>query len=170
MDLPKYAKLEIERRFLVNPIQAPDLAGLGFRRIEDRYLDGTRLRLRAITDSAGGRQFKFCKKYESEDPLAGPIVNIYLTEVEHAALSSIPAAVVAKRRYDFEACGLDVFEGALEGLMICEAEFPTAEAARAGTFPAWTAREVTAERFFTGGALCRIGAAELKARLEIEFG
>ena len=34
MSPPKYAILENERRFLVEA--APDLTGLGFRRIEDR--------------------------------------------------------------------------------------------------------------------------------------
>lgn len=170
MDLPKYAKLEIERRFLVNPAQAPDLAGMGFRRIEDRYLDGTRLRLRAITDPAGVREFKFCKKYETGDPLAGPIVNMYVTPAEHAALAAIPAATISKRRYRIDGVSLDVFDGDLAGLMICEAEFPTVDAARAAVFPAWTRREVTGEPFFTGGALCRTPAADLQRRLAIEFG
>lgn len=171
MDLPKYAKLEIERRFLVNPARAPDLTGLAFRRIEDRYLDGTRLRLRAIADSAtGAREFKFCKKYEGGDPLAGPIVNIYLTPAEHAVLTAAPAAEIVKRRHRVGGFGLDVFEGALEGLMLCEAEAPSVEAAQALIFPSWTLREVTADPFFTGGALCRIGSDKLKARLAVEFG
>jgi CYTH domain-containing protein len=172
MDLPKYAKLEIERRFLVNPARASDLTSLAYRRIEDRYLDGTRLRLRAVTDSAtGAREFKFCKKYEGGDPLAGPIVNTYLTEAEHAALAAIPAAVIVKRRYrvGLRPFGLDVFEGQLDGLMLCEAEAPTRDEALALAFPDWTAREVTADPFFTGGALCRIGPAELHARLTAEF-
>lgn len=169
MDLPKYAKLEIERRFLVNPVQAPHLTALPFRRIEDRYLDGTRLRLRAIIHDMGEREFKFCKKYEGGDPLAGPIVNMYITEAEHAALAAIPAATIAKRRYRIDGFGLDVFEGELAGLMICEVEAPTIEAAQALVFPAWTLREVTGDPFFTGGALCRIGAKDLSARLAAEF-
>ena len=170
MDIPKYAKLENERRFLVDPTRAPDLAGLAFRRIEDRYLNGTRLRLRAVTDSAtGARELKFCKKYGSDDPVSGPIVNAYLTEAEHAALAALPAAVVVKRRYRIGGFGLDVFEGALEGLMLCEAEAPTREAVLARAFPDWAAREVTADPFFTGGALCRIGADDLRPRLAVEF-
>lgn len=170
MDIPKYAKLEIERRFLVNPARAPDFAGQPFRRIEDRYLDGTRLRLRSMTHSVTGeRQLKFCKKYEGGDPLAGPIVNTYLTEAEHTALAVIPAAVIAKRRYRIDGFGLDVFEGALEGLMLCEAEAAAVEAAQALVFPAWTLREVTADPFFNGGALCRIEPSVLQARLAAEF-
>ena len=51
---PKYAHIERERRFLVDPGKRPDLAGLSFVEIEDRYLDGTRLRLRRMRDSATG--------------------------------------------------------------------------------------------------------------------
>lgn len=171
MDLPKYAKLEIERRFLVNPLRAPDVAGLAFRRIQDRYLDGARLRLRAIVDSVTGvSEFKFCKKYAGGDPLAGPVVNIYLTEAEYAALTTIPAAEISKRRYRVDGVGLDVFEGELDGLMICEAEAATVEAIQARIFPAWTHREVTDDPFFTGGLLCRIGMSTLKGRLDVEFG
>lgn len=172
MQIPKYAKLEIERRFLVNPANAPDLGGLPFRRIEDRYLDGTRLRLRAVTDSeTGARELKFCKKYEGGGPPAGPIVNIYLSEAEPAALADAPAAVIVKRRYRVgeRPFGLDVFEGALEGLMLCEAEAESVEAVRALVFPSWTHREVTAEPFFTGGALARVASAALRERLAAEF-
>jgi CYTH domain-containing protein len=173
VQVPKYAKLEIERRFLVNPAKAPDLTGLPFRRIEDRYLDGTRLRLRAMTDSVtGARDLKLCKKYEGAAPPAGPIVNIYLTEPEYAALAVIPAAVVRKRRYRVgdRPFGLDVFEGALSGLMLCEAEAESLEAAEALVFPAWAGREVTADPFFTGGALARLEASTLRQRLAAAFG
>ncbi len=172
MQIPKYAKLEIERRFLVNPETAPDLAGLPFRWIEDRYLDGTRLRLRAITDGATGeRDLKFCKKYDGGEPPAGAVVNTYLSEAEYAALAVVPAAVVVKRRYrvDERLFGLDVFEGALAGLMMCEAEAESMAAVQALAFPAWTHRDVTADPFFTGGALAQIHAATLQERLAKEF-
>jgi CYTH domain-containing protein len=173
VQVPKYAKLEIERRVLVNPARAPDLTGLPFRRIEDRYLDGTRLRLRCVTDSVtGARELKFCKKYEGAELPAGPVVNIYLTEPEYAALATIPAAVIRKRRYRVgdRPFGLDVFEGALEGLVLCEAEAESLQAARALVFPDWTDREVTADPFFTGGALARIEASTLRQRLAAAFG
>jgi CYTH domain-containing protein len=166
MDLPKYAAFEHERRFLVDPACAPCLDGLDFRRIEDRYLDGTRLRLRAVTDSATGEQiFKFCKKYGSDDPISGPVTNLYLEAAEHAALAVLPAALIVKRRYAVDAVGLDVFEGELSGLMLCEAEAPSREAALSLAFPAWVGREVTGDPFFRGGSLCRIRAEDLQAKL-----
>ena len=169
--LPRYALLENERRFLV--ASPPDLTGLGFRRIEDRYLDGTRLRLRTMTDSVtGARELKFCKKYGGQDPVSAPITNLYLSEAEYAVLAALPGRTIVKRRYrlahegrDF---GLDVFEGELAGLALCEAEAGSRAAVMALAFPPWAGREVTADPFFTGGNLCGVSAAELAARLRAE--
>jgi len=166
--IPKYARLENERRRLV--VTPPDLTGLAFRLVEDLYVEGTRLRLRAMTDSAtGARELKLCKKYGGPDPVSAPIVNIYLTEAEHAALAALPGRPIRKRRYRAphgdRTFGLDVFEGELQGLMLCEAEAESREAILAVVFPPWAGREVTEDPFFTGGILCRLTAAELAARL-----
>ena len=169
MTLPKYAKLENERRFWV--AAPPDLSGARVRLIEDLYLADSRLRLRAIThfDSAEP-EFKLCKKYGSDDPTSGPIVNIYLSPAEHTMLATLPGRPLRKRRYTVNHNGrgfsVDLFEGALAGLVMCEAEADSAEAIRAVAFPPWAAREVTDDAFFSGGALCRLTAAELKARLD----
>ena len=170
-DIPKYALLENERRFLV--AAAPDLAASRVRRIEDRYLDGGCLRLRRITHFDGRPpEFKLCKKYGSADPASGPIVNIYLTAEEHAALAALPGRPLAKRRHTVEHGGrgfsVDVFDGALAGLILCEAEAPSPEAIRALAFPPWASREVTDDPFFTGGHLAGVTAAELAARLRVE--
>lgn len=169
--MPKYARLENERRFLV--LRPPELAGAHVRLIEDVYLDGGRLRLRRITHFDGHPpEHKLCKKYGSADPASQPITNLYLTGQEHAALASLPGHALAKRRYTVDhggrALSVDVFEGPLVGLVICEAEAPTAEAVRALQFPPWTAREVTADPFFAGAALARISADELATRLGAE--
>ncbi|HEY1426584.1 MAG TPA: hypothetical protein VGF50_07930 [Caulobacteraceae bacterium] len=169
--IPKYALLENERRFLV--LEPPDMTGARVRLIEDLYLDAGRLRLRRVTHFDGvPPEHKLCKKYGLGDPVSGPIVNIYLTAEEHAALAALPGRPLRKRRYTIlhagRAFSLDVFEGALAGLAICEAEAPTAEAIRAVRFPPWAAREVTADPFFCGGELSRVTADELAARLGAE--
>jgi CYTH domain-containing protein len=170
MSIPKYARLENERRFLVDAARLPNLASLPFRRIEDRYVIGTRLRLRSMTDSAtAARELKFCKKYDGDDPVSGPVANLYLSEAEYAALAALPARVIVKRRYRVDhggrTFGVDVFEGELAGLVLCEAEAGSREAIMALAFPPWAGREVTADRFFTGGNLATTAAAELAARL-----
>jgi hypothetical protein len=169
MTIPKYAKLENERRFWV--ASPPDLSGARARLIEDLYLIDSRLRLRAITHFDGAEpEFKLCKKYGSDDPTSGPIVNIYLSAVEHAMLSALPGRPLRKRRYtaahDGRGFSVDVFEGPLTGLVVCEAEADSAEAIRAVMFPPWAAREVTDDPFFTGGNLSRLTAVELTARLD----
>lgn len=170
MPIPKYALLENERRFLVDVARLPDLSRLPFRRIEDRYVIGARLRLRSMTDSAtGARELKFCKKYPGDDPVSGPITNLYLTEDEHRLLCALPARTLVKRRYRLphggRGFGVDVFEGELVGLHLCEAEAESRETVLALDFPPWAVREVTGDPFFTGGNLSGVTAAELARRL-----
>ena len=169
MQLPKYAALENERRFLVRPEAAEALAISRRRLIEDRYLSGGRLRLRAITDEeSGAREFKLCKKYGSADAVSEPIVNIYLSAAEHAAFAILPGADLAKRRCSVEHAGrtfsLDLFLGPLEGLAICEAEAATREDVLALSFPTWAAVEITADPFFAGGALAVAAPVEVRRR------
>lgn len=172
MDIPKYARLENERRFWVPT--APDVTAAPVSLIEDLYLDDSRLRLRAVTSfDAAASRFKLCKKYGSDDPASGPIVNIYLSAAEHAMLSALPGRALRKRRHTVAHAGrafsLDVFEGPLTGLVLCEAEADSAEAIRALAFPPWAVREVTADPFFTGANLARMTAGQLTARLGLDI-
>lgn len=169
MQMPKYAALEIERRFLVT--DRPDLAGARMRVIEDIYLDGTRMRLRAIMHADGqGAEFKLCKKYPSDDALSGPITNLYLSAQEHAVLAALPGRAVRKRRYSMPwadwTFSIDVFEGALSGLILSEVEADTVDDVGRINLPDWVAREVTGDPFFTGGALSQASADDLRRRLE----
>lgn len=165
MDMPRYARLEMERRWLVDPARCPDVAGQPHRRIEDLYLEG-RLRLRKITHSAtGAREFKLGRKYEREDPLGGPITTLYLSEAEYVALAGLPGARLSKRRYVVDGYSLDIFEGPLAGLVMAEAEREDRSAVLALATPAWAAREVSTEPFFTGGQLCRATPAQLRQAL-----
>ena len=163
--IPKYARPEYERRFLLSDI--PDLSGLASRLIEDLYLDGTRLRLRKIISEDGDEQYKLCKKYPgpSANPLA--IVNIYLTSQEYDLLSALNGKGIRKRRYNIASSPLclDVFEGQLAGLVLCEIEAESVASLEAHTLPHWIGRDVSDDPFFTGGNLASIDAAQLSARL-----
>lgn len=169
MQLPKYAVLENERRFLVRR-EAVDALAISRRRlIEDRYLSGGRMRLRAITDEATGeREFKLCKKYGSADVVSEPIVNIYLSEAEHAAFAILPGADIVKRRCAVEHAGrtfsVDLFLGRLDGLAICEAEAATRDDILALAFPPWAAVEITADAFFSGANLATAAPADVRRR------
>ncbi len=81
----KYSHVERERRFLVDPLKRPSLAGRRSILIEDLYITDTRCRLRRMTDSVGGRVvLKLSKKYDVPDPLRRPLVMTYLTSEEYA--------------------------------------------------------------------------------------
>ena len=169
MEIPKYAAMEIERRFLV--AHCPNLSGARMRVIEDVYLEGSRMRLRAITHADGRPgEYKLCKKYPSAEALRGPIVNLYLSAQEHALLAALPGAAVRKRRYSMPwadwTFSIDVFEGELSGLTLSEVEADSVEEVARIGLPPWVSQEVTTDPFFTGGALSRTSAEDLRRRLE----
>ncbi len=154
--LPKYAHWVAERRFLVDPGIAPKLNGAAARQIEDLYIDGGRLRLRAITHMATGeREFKLAKKYAPDNPLIGPMTNLYLTAEEHQVLAHLPGERVSKRRYKLAAFTVDVFEGALAGLILAECEASNRMAAMSVEIPGWCVREVTSVPEYTGWRLAK---------------
>jgi len=160
---PKYAHIELERRWLVDTVRRPALSGLPVTLIEDRYVVGTRLRLRKMVDEASGAtSMKFTRKYDVADPLARPIVTAYLDEREYTLLAALPANLVQKRRYKIQNHGqtfsLDVFEGPLAGLELLEIESHSYEALLAISAPDWVVREVSHESRYQGGSLSALGA------------
>ena len=159
----KYARAEIERRFLLAGVPEGEEV-LAVRRIEDRYLDGTRLRLRRMAERGGPTELKLTQKLAAPDGrgLQGALTTIYLSEAEHAALAALPAAELFKSRLSIGPYGVDVFAGHLDGLVLAEVEFGSA--AEAGAFAAapFCHAEVTADRRFTGGELVRATRAQVR--------
>jgi CYTH domain-containing protein len=156
--LPKYAHWVAERRFLVDPANMPALDRKDARLIEDLYIDGGRLRLRRITLPDGEQEFKLAKKYAPDNPLIGPMTNLYLDADEYAALSTLPGSRVAKRRHKVGAFTVDVFEAPFEGLVTAECEATNRVAAMAFDVPAWCVREVTSDVAYTGWKLAQAQA------------
>jgi hypothetical protein len=157
----KYALVERERRFLL----AASPVGMPIRQvlIEDRYLRGTRLRLRRMTDldePAGGVTYKFTQKIPTVAGTPGLITTLYLSAAEYAALVGIPADTLRKIRSSFPPLGIDTFEGPLRGLVLAEAEFESAADEAAFRTPAEAVAEVTADVRFTGGRLVTLSADE----------
>jgi len=154
MQLPhKYARIEWERRFLLD--QFPDADVVRIRHIVDRYIDGTLLRLREQTDDGGSAIFKLTQKVPERAGGAqqGFITTIYLTEDEFRVLAHLSAKKLSKTRYSVPPFGIDVFEGALQGLRLAEAEFNSAAEAEDLILPSYILREVTDDDRFTGGQL-----------------
>lgn len=158
----KYARIEFERRWLVDRGACPDLASANFTLIEDAYIEGTRLRLRRMIQHASGRAvWKLTKKYEWERPEARPIVTSYLTEAEYDVLRALPARALTKRRYRVPFGGrhwsIDLFEGSLQGLATIECETEDESALASLAPPDWALREITYLPQWQCGALAAAG-------------
>ncbi|MFB4303336.1 hypothetical protein [Actinomadura sp. NTSP31] len=159
----KYARVERERRFLL-AAPPPVAAVTAIRRITDRYLDGTRLRLRRVEHlNNGTREFKLTQKVPAHQagPVQGLITNIYLNQPEYDRLASLPAIELSKTRFSVPPLGIDVFDPPLNGLILGEAEFATDEEASSFVPPQVITAEVTDDGRFTGGRLVQTQRQEL---------
>jgi CYTH domain-containing protein len=151
----KYARAEHERRFLLR-IDPP--LGVATRSIEDRYIQGTRLRLRHV--SADGQDvYKLTQKVRvrDEDPSDLLITNSYLSEEEHRVLSALPSRRIIKtrsvHRLDAHDFVVDVFHGRLQGLRLAEVEVERISPQGKLATPDWLGEEITHDDRYSGGAL-----------------
>jgi CYTH domain-containing protein len=94
---------------------------------------------------------------------------MYLSEDEFRIFAQLSAKQLSKTRYSVPPFGIDVFEGTLQGLIVAEAEFESAQDADSLTLPSFIVREVSADPRFTGGRLVRASRQEIQAWLS-EYG
>ena len=167
----KYTRVEYERRFVVLP-QADWRSAVEpySKTFEDKYLRHARLRLRILTDSDTGRRIiKLTKKFESASPYFQTISRILLSPSEHDLLDNLEGDRLKKIRhyhnYRHRVFSIDVFEGQLDGLILCEIEAEGIEELMSAEPPAYVKYEVTEDAFFTGGNLCRATRAQLLHKL-----
>ncbi len=152
MTVDKYARPEIERRFLLDavPPHATDPV-----EISDRYIDGGHLRLRKVEAPGAPTVYKLGHKHRPDPGDAGTVMHttIYLTEAEHSLLSSLPARELRKTRHRIDVSGrpalVDVLHGPQEGLILLEVGFAPDETPADLSVPAW----VGAETSLSGGEL-----------------
>lgn len=149
----KYAVVERERRFIVDHL--PDGVSR-WARITDRYLTGTRLRLREVVAGDGSVVRKLGHKVRlSDGPQEVACTSMYLDDAEWAALIGLPTRVLHKTRHWVERDGLRVVVDQLaDGTLVAEIDDKDGPPARV---PPWLAvvREVTGEEAWTGAALAR---------------
>jgi CYTH domain-containing protein len=151
----KYAKPEIERRFVLDAVPAEAVEPV---EITDRYIDGGHLRLRIVEASGEHTVYKLGHKHRP-DPADAMVVlhtTIYLTEHEHSLLAQLPARVLRKTRYridlDGRAAAVDVLHGPHDGLVLLEVGFTSEEDPMAFVVPPW----VGAESTLSGGDLAQV--------------
>jgi len=164
----RYARAEIERRWILSEPPDPTEA-VAVRHLVDRYIIGTRLRLRLQVEEGGPTLRKFTQKLPDPEPRTrgrqGLLTNTYLSEDEYDVLAALPALELRKTRYSVAPFGVDVFEGPRAGLVLAEIEFPTEDEADRSPIPATSVVEVSHDPRFTGGRLVRTGADELRSWL-----
>lgn len=152
MTLPKYAKYEIERRWLVER-EAVEALELGpSREIEDVYLQGTGVRLRKVSEAGALAVFKLCKKYGKSSELCEAVTNLYLSEAEYVLLRSrLGGQPVKKARYAIAGGSLDLYESN-PSLGVFEIEFDSEDEAATYTPPSFVGAEVTTDPSYSGAA------------------
>jgi hypothetical protein len=153
----KYARWELERRFLLERL--PDGAGPG-RLIVDRYLHGTRLRLRRTEPP--DPQYKLSQKEAPAPPdyAVTTITTIYLSPEEYEFFAGLPGRELRKRRHHLGHYSIDVFDGDLAGLILAEITFPSEDEMRGHPVPDFAVSEVSEDIRYTGGALAANGLPE----------
>lgn len=115
----KYAVVERERRYRLGRL--PDGAHTRYE-VVDRYVTGTRLRLREVLDPGGTRIRKLSHKVRlGEGPAEVACTNLYLDDAEWAVLVDLPAATLRKTRHVVERDGVRVaVDEHVDGTLIAE--------------------------------------------------
>ncbi|HYD27514.1 hypothetical protein [Brevundimonas sp.] len=159
----KYAWIERERRWLCRAV--PFDRVVRSEAFTDLYVEGTQLRLREAVPLDGGAPMRRLGRKADVSASIRLLTSIYLSPEEYRLLSSLPGKVLRKtRHYLGKVAGadvsVDVFEGALSGLVMAEAEFADADAMAAWPMPDFALREVTDDIRYTGGRLVTDGLPE----------
>ncbi|UCD03273.1 MAG: hypothetical protein JSV63_01395 [Candidatus Aenigmatarchaeota archaeon] len=165
--------IELERTFLAKHL--PE----GFEKLPNKEVidiyhpkeaDHPVLRLRK-----DGDKYELTKKspVRSGDASDQREQTITLTKEEFRKLSQLEGKRVEKVRYYYDYNGrkaeIDVFKGALEGLVLVDFEFTTHEEKDSFEMPEFCLADVTHEVFIAGGMLCGKKFADIEAKLG-EFG
>ena len=168
----KYARVERERRYLLQGLPPGLKLSDPHTQITDNYVTGTRLRLRKVRDPRTNEwTLELTQKHAPDAPDFSRtlVTNIYLSPYEYEVLSVFEGNEVRKNRYPYEHEGrkfsVDVFLGALHGLVLAETEFDTDEELRDFPLPPFAARDVTNDELFTGGRLVELTADDIRAEL-----
>src|SRR2546423_2668424 len=169
----KYARVERERRYLLNDLPEGLNRADYHLQITDSYITGTRLRIRKVRDPKTNKWIvKFTQKFapDAADLSRTLITNIYLNALEAETLSLFDANEIRKNRYYFDFEGrrfsVDIFLGDLFGLILAETSFESDEEMRAFPAPSFVLAEVTNNEMFSGGKLCELKFADVREEVQ----
>jgi CYTH domain-containing protein len=168
----KYARIERERRYLLQDLPEGLSRADHHLQITDNYISGTRLRLRKVRDPQTNKWVvKFTQKFapDTDDLSRTTITNTYLNPIEADTLAIFEANEIRKNRYHFEFEGrqfsVDMFLGDLFGLVLAEVSFDNDDELENFSPPPFALAEVTNNELFSGGRLSQLSFADLKDEL-----
>ena len=163
----RYAHVEREQRWIAASVPADAVRTAS---ILDRYIVGTRLRLRRVA-TPGETLLKLGQKVriDVQDPEVVKLTNVYLSEQEYEVLAALPAAELSKTRWEIPWQGrtvaIDQFHGRLDGLVLAEVELSPDDVHL--ELPAFATRDVTNDDRFSGGALASATDASIAELLRV---
>jgi CYTH domain-containing protein len=167
-----YARIKRERRFLLSELPEPLTRASLHTQITDNYITNTRLRLRKVRVPQTNKwTVELTQKFASTpgDLSRTNITDIYLSPREYAVFSQFEGNEIRKNRHPFEHEGrsysIDVFLGALWGLILAETTFETDVEMESLPLPSFASMEVTNNEMFIGGKLAFLTADEIRAEL-----
>src|SRR5689334_21650703 len=168
----KYARVERERRYLLQDLPAGLTRAEPHLQITDNYITGTRLRLRKVREPRTNKwTVQFTQKFapDAEDLSRTVITNTYLNALEAETLSVFNSNEIRKNRYRCEFDGheftIDMFLGDLFRLVLAEVTFEKDEELDSFAKPPFAVADVTDDPFFTGGTLCELKFADVRQHI-----
>jgi CYTH domain-containing protein len=168
----KYARVERERRYLLQDLPEGLTRPDPHVQITDNYITGTRLRLRKVREPRTNKwTVKLTQKFapDPRDFSRTIVTNIYLNALEVETLGISDANEIRKNRYLFEFEGrkwsVDMFLGDLFGLVLAEVSFETDEKLDGFPKPPFAVADVTNIELFTGGRLCELTFEDIREEM-----
>lgn len=168
----KYARVERERRYLLQDLPEGLTRADPHLQITDNYITGTRLRLRKVREPRTNKwTVKFTQKFapNPEDLSRTLITNTYLNALEAEMLLVFDANEIRKNRYPFEYEGrkfsVDMFLGDLFGLVLAEVSFDSDEELDSYPRPPFAIADVTNNELFTGGRLSELTFEKIREEI-----
>jgi len=165
----KYARIERERRYLLQDLPEGLTRTDPHLQITDNYITGTRLRIRKIREPRTNKwTVKFTQKFplHPDDLSCTVITNTYLNAIEAETLSVFNSNEIRKNRYYFDYEGrkfcVDMFLGDLFGLVLAEVSFETDEELANFPKPPFALADVTNQVAFSGGRLAELTISEVR--------
>jgi adenylate cyclase len=162
--------IELEKTYLIKNLPE-NLQAFPAKQIIDIYIP-KESRHATLRIRKNGDKFEMTKKEPVQEGDSSHMLEqtIVLTANEFDILEKLDGKRTEKLRYNYPyrdlMAEIDVFQGALQGLVLADFEFKTLEEKAAFTMPDFCLAEVTQEEFLAGGMVCGKSYADIEKDLK----